>query len=269
MPQQTPARRRLSFCFARTLRWGTLGLSSPLHGGRGPIGRPRADALPLRRLLREAHACFPTRGGPWPRAPPRAWAPRSPGIKQGRGPHPHSHSHTRTHPILTERGHARGFASDVECSRLDQAGELARLGDACTGRSTAPRRWPPSARRRRTDIAYIVHRTHLQRSVIVHRIYIVHLLVTLYIIHTSLSLDCLSQFGQIYILATNARPRASSIVCAALEFAALTLLRWCFRFWNELRGSSPRPSSPRMHLALRPYRQVSTASTRDDPNSGA
>ena len=129
-------------------------------------------------------------------------------------------TYTRTHPILTERGHARGFASDVECSRLDQAGELARLGDACTGRSTAPRRWPPSARRRRTDIAYIVHRTHLQRSVIVHRIYIVHLLATFYIIHTSLSLDCLSQFGQIYILATNARPRASSIVCAALVFAA-------------------------------------------------
>ena len=29
---------------------------------------------------------FPTGGGPWPRAPPRAWAPLSPGIKQGTTP---------------------------------------------------------------------------------------------------------------------------------------------------------------------------------------
>ena len=31
--------------------------------------------------------CFPTGGGPWPRAPSRAWAPLSPGIKQGCGSH--------------------------------------------------------------------------------------------------------------------------------------------------------------------------------------
>ena len=88
-------------------------------------------------------------------------------------------------------------------------------------------------------IAHIVPRIHLQRSVIVPRIYILHLFVTSYIIHTLhyLHPDCLSQFGQIYILATNTRPRASSIVRATLVLAAPNTARWCFRFSNELLGS--------------------------------
>ena len=37
---------------------------------------------------KELHACFPTRGGgAWPRAPPRAQAPRIEGRKQGCGSH--------------------------------------------------------------------------------------------------------------------------------------------------------------------------------------
>jgi hypothetical protein len=85
--RRQPCERYLMLC--SDLTGAPLGPPPRLRGGRGPIRGAQAGAPPLRRLLRKAHACFPTRGGPWPRAPPRARAPRSLGTKQGRGPHPH------------------------------------------------------------------------------------------------------------------------------------------------------------------------------------
>ena len=40
--------------------------------GHGPM-------LPISDVDYESPCCFPTGGGPWPRAPSRAWAPLSPG----------------------------------------------------------------------------------------------------------------------------------------------------------------------------------------------
>ena len=65
---------------------GTFGPSPP-PSGRGPIECPRANVHPRRRPHCKAHACFPMRGGPCPRAPPRAWDPRRPRRKQGCGSH--------------------------------------------------------------------------------------------------------------------------------------------------------------------------------------
>ena len=48
--------------------------------GHGPM-LPISDVDKVKPML------LPHRGGPWPRAPPRAWAPLSPGRKQGCGSH--------------------------------------------------------------------------------------------------------------------------------------------------------------------------------------
>ena len=51
------------------------------------------------RLLHKAHACFPTGGGPWPRAPPRA-SVLQPGDKTGLRLYIPCTLHTRSSPVI-------------------------------------------------------------------------------------------------------------------------------------------------------------------------
>ena len=72
--------------------------------------------------------CFPTGGGPWPRAPPRAWAPLSPGRKQGCSSHPHLAPSTRVKRV------SRVYS--VPCVTAAKCADFGEVRPKCAGLGT-------------------------------------------------------------------------------------------------------------------------------------